>query len=140
MLSFSNFGSNPHASARKVRQAVAIAKRRWPDLEIDGEMQADTAVTESILEESYPWSDLKGPANVLIFPELQSANIAYKLIWRLGDAEAIGPVLLGMDKPVHVLQRGVEVSDIVNMAAICVVDAQEAERSARQLEPEKDRG
>ncbi len=128
MLSFSNFGSNDHPSARKVRDAVVQIKQRFPDLEVDGEMQADTAVVESILHETYPWSDLKKPANVLIFPELQSANTAYKLIWRLADAEAIGPVLLGMGKPVHVLQRGVEVADIVNMAALCVVDAQEAEQ------------
>ncbi|MCB1036898.1 MAG: NADP-dependent malic enzyme, partial [Acidobacteria bacterium] len=93
----------------------------------DGEMQADTAIEEAILKESFPWCHLSGPANVLIFPELQSANIAYKLIWRLAGAEAVGPVLLGMRKPVHVLERGVEVSDIVNMAAICVVDAQELE-------------
>ncbi|HYN19995.1 MAG TPA: NADP-dependent malic enzyme [Thermoanaerobaculia bacterium] len=129
MLSFSNFGSNTHPSARKVRRAVEIVKQRAPDLEVDGEMQADTAVFEGILHESYSWSRLKAPANVLIFPELQSANIAYKLIWRLADAEAIGPILLGLDKPVHVLQNGQEVSDIVNMAAICVVDAQEAERA-----------
>jgi malate dehydrogenase (oxaloacetate-decarboxylating)(NADP+) len=89
-------------------------------------MQADTAVLESVLRESYSWSHLKAPANVLIFPELQSANIAYKLIWRLADAEAIGPILLGLSKPVHVLQRGVEVADIVNVAAICVEDAQHA--------------
>jgi len=126
MLSFSNFGSNTHPSARKMRRAVEIVTERAPDLEVDGEMQADTAVFEGILHESYPWSRLKGPANVLIFPELQSANIAYKLIWRLANAEAIGPILLGLDKPVHVLQPGLEVSDIVNMAAICVVDAQEA--------------
>jgi malate dehydrogenase (oxaloacetate-decarboxylating)(NADP+) len=88
-------------------------------------MQADTAVVPSILDEHYPWSTLKGPANVLIFPELQSANTAYKLIWRLAGAEAIGPILLGTARPVHVLQKGVEVSDIVSMAAICVVDAQE---------------
>jgi malate dehydrogenase (oxaloacetate-decarboxylating)(NADP+) len=125
MLSFSNFGSNNHASARKVRRATEIVSRLEPELEIDGEMQADTAVFERILEESYPWSRLKQPANVLIFPELQSANIAYKLIWRLAGAEAIGPVLLGMAKPIHVLQNGLEVSDIVNMAALCVVDAQE---------------
>ena len=125
MLSFSNFGSNPHPAARKVREAVAIAKSLAPDLEIEGEMQADTAVLPSILEDQYQWSDLQGPANVLICPELQSANIAYKLIWRLAGAEAIGPVLLGMARPVHVLQRGVEVADIVNMAALCVVDAQE---------------
>jgi malate dehydrogenase (oxaloacetate-decarboxylating)(NADP+) len=125
MLSFSNFGSNKHPSARKVRRAVEIVTGLDPDLEIDGEMQADTAVFEQILQESYPWSRLKHPANVLIFPELQSANIAYKLIWRLAGAEAIGPVLLGMAKPVHVLQSGLEVRDIVNMTALCVVDAQE---------------
>jgi malate dehydrogenase (oxaloacetate-decarboxylating)(NADP+) len=125
MLSFSNFGSNTHPNAAKVRRATEIVKQRSPQLEVDGEMQADTAVMDSILQESYPWCDLKGPANVLIFPELQSANTAYKLIWRLADAEAIGPVLLGMRKPIHVLQRGVEVTDIVNMAVICVVDAQE---------------
>ena len=125
MLSFSNFGSNAHPSARKVRRAVEIVAEREPELMIDGEMQADTAVLGSILEETYPWSRLREPANILIFPELQSANIAYKLLWRLADAEAIGPILLGMGKPVHVLQRGVEVTDIVNMAAICVVDAQE---------------
>ena len=128
MLSFSNFGSNSHPAARKVRRAVEIAKELEPTLEIDGEMQADTAVLESILHERYPWSDLKSSANVLVFPELQSANIAYKLIWRLAEAEAIGPVLLGMAKPVHVLQRGVEVADIVNMTALCVVDAQELDR------------
>jgi malate dehydrogenase (oxaloacetate-decarboxylating)(NADP+) len=125
MLSFSNFGSNTHPVARKVRRAVEIVSALEPDLEIDGEMQADTAVFEQILQESYPWSRLRQPANVLIFPELQSANIAYKLIWRLAGAEAIGPVLLGMAKPVHVLQSGLEVSDIVNMTALCVVDAQE---------------
>jgi len=125
MLSFSNFGSNPHPSARKVRRAVEIAREREPGLMIDGEMQADTAVVPAILEEHYPWSALQGGANILIFPELQSANTAYKLIWRLAGAEAIGPILLGMARPVHVLQKGVEVSDIVSMAAICVVDAQE---------------
>jgi malate dehydrogenase (oxaloacetate-decarboxylating)(NADP+) len=125
MLSFSNFGSNNHPAACKVRRAVEILRGLAPDLEMDGEMQADTAVFEQILQESYSWSRLKEPANVLIFPELQSANIAYKLIWRLAGAEAIGPVLLGMAKPVHVLQSGLEVSDIVNMAALCVVDAQE---------------
>ena len=125
MLSFSNFGSNHHPSAIKVRRAVEHVHRLDPDLEVDGEMQADTAVLGSILEESYPWSQLKEPANVLIFPELQSANIAYKLLWRLADVEAIGPILLGMEKPVHVLQRGVEVEDIVNMTAIAVVDAHE---------------
>jgi malate dehydrogenase (oxaloacetate-decarboxylating)(NADP+) len=126
MISFSNFGSNRHPSALKVRRAVELLHELEPELEVDGEMQADTAVVESILKERYPWSRLRAPANVLVFPELQSANAAYKLIWRLADAEAVGPVLLGMGRPVHVLQRGVEVTDIVNMTAICVVDAQEA--------------
>ncbi|HEX7182146.1 MAG TPA: NADP-dependent malic enzyme [Thermoanaerobaculia bacterium] len=134
MLSFSNFGSNTHPAARKVRRATEIVSRLAPGLEVDGEMQADTAVFEEILKESYPWSRLKEPANILIFPELQSANIAYKLIWRLANAEAIGPILLGMEKPVHVLQSGLEVSDIVNMAALCVVDAQELAGS-REQEP-----
>jgi len=125
MLSFSNFGSNHHPAARKVRRAVELVTARHPDLEVDGEMQADTAVVESLLCETYPFSRLRGPANVLIFPELQSANIAYKLIWRLAGAEAIGPILLGMAKPVHVLQPGVEVADIVNLTALCVADAQE---------------
>jgi malate dehydrogenase (oxaloacetate-decarboxylating)(NADP+) len=110
-----------------VRRAVEIARKRAPELEIDGEMQADTAVLGSLLEEQYPWSELKGPANVLVFPELQSANVAYKLVQRLGGAEAIGPILVGMRHPVHVLQHGHEVKDIVNMAAIAVVDAQELE-------------
>jgi malate dehydrogenase (oxaloacetate-decarboxylating)(NADP+) len=125
LLSFSNFGSNTHPAARKVRRAVELVAARDPQLEIDGEMQADTALVESLLQENYSWSRLKGPANVLIFPELQSANVAYKLIWRLAGAEAIGPILLGMGKPVHVLQAGVEVADIVNLTALCVVDAQE---------------
>lgn len=125
MLSFSNFGSNQHPAALKVRRATELVMEADPDLVVDGEMQADTAVLQSVLDETYPWSRLKEPANVLIFPELQSANIAYKLLWRLADVEAIGPVLLGMGKPVHVLQRGVEVTDIVNMTAICVVDALE---------------
>jgi malate dehydrogenase (oxaloacetate-decarboxylating)(NADP+) len=135
MLSFSNFGSNTHPSAVKVRRATEIVNRLEPNLEVDGEMQADTAVFESILHETYPWSRLKEPANILIFPELQSANIAYKLIWRLANAEAIGPILLGMAKPVHVLQSGLEVSDIVNMTALCVVDAQELEQGGAGWKP-----
>jgi malate dehydrogenase (oxaloacetate-decarboxylating)(NADP+) len=131
MLSFSNFGSNRHPAARKVRRAVELVRRQAPELEIDGEMQADTAVVDALLHDNYAWSNLKGSANVLIFPELQSANIAYKLIWRLANAEAIGPILLGLGKPVHVLQAGVEVADIVNLTALCVVDAQER-AAARQ--------
>jgi malate dehydrogenase (oxaloacetate-decarboxylating)(NADP+) len=131
MLSFSNFGSVKHPSATKVQQAVALLHERDPELQVDGEMQADTAVVERILTRVYPFSKLRGPANVLIFPDLNAANIAYKLLARLGDAQAIGPILVGMDRPVHVLQRLAEVPDIVNMAVIAAVDALEHRRHAR---------
>ncbi len=123
MLSFSNFGSVRHPHSDKVRKAVEIVKERNPEIIIDGEMQADTAVVQELLDH-YQFSKLKQTANVLIFPDLNSGNIAYKLLARLGGAEAIGPILMGMNKPVHVLQRGDDVNDIVNMAAIAVVDAQ----------------
>jgi malate dehydrogenase (oxaloacetate-decarboxylating)(NADP+) len=124
MLSYSNFGSNLDARSEKVRKAVAIANERWPDMVVEGEMQADTAVEPSIALETFPHSRIHGDANVLICPDLQSANIAYKLLWRLGKVEAIGPILTGIGAPVHVLQRGVEVNDIVNMTALCVRKAQ----------------
>jgi malate dehydrogenase (oxaloacetate-decarboxylating)(NADP+) len=124
MISFSNFGSNTHESARKVRRAVELVRASRPNLPLDGEMQADFAVLPGMLEAEYPWVNVRQP-NVLIFANLEAANAAYKLVWRLAGAEAIGPILLGMAKPIHVLQRGIEVSDIVNMAAIAVVDAQE---------------
>jgi malate dehydrogenase (oxaloacetate-decarboxylating)(NADP+) len=129
MISFSNFGSTNHPQSEKVRRAVQILKERRPDLIVEGEMQADTAVVPYIAHSDYPWSVIQGDANVLVFPNLDAANAVYKLLWRLGNAEAIGPILQGMSKPVHVLQRGVDVSDIVNMAAIAVVDAQRAEGS-----------
>ena len=131
MLSFSNFGSVKHPLARKVQQAVSLLHERAPGLQVDGEMQADTAVVERILTQVYPFAKLRGPANVLIFPDLNAANIAYKLLARLGDAQAIGPILVGMDRPVHVLQRLSEVPDIVNMAVIAAVDALEHRRRAR---------
>ncbi len=124
LISFSNFGSNAHENARKARRAVELIKAADPSLEVDGEMQADIAVMPEMLEADYPFATVRNP-NVLIFPDLQSANAAYKLVWRLAGAEAIGPILLGMKSPVHVLQRGEDVADIVNMAAIAVVDAQE---------------
>ena len=130
LLSFSNFGSTRHPLAEKVRRAVELVKKRAPALIVDGEMQADTAVAREILEQTYPFSTLKGGANVLVFPNLEAGNIAYKLLARLGGAEAVGPILTGLSKPVHVLQRGAEVNEIVNVAAIAVVDAQEAERRA----------
>ena len=125
LLSFSNFGSVRHPTADKVQRAVAALHEREPALQVDGEMQADTAVVERILTKTYPFSRLRGPANVLIFPNLDAANISYKLLHRVGGAEAIGPILVGMAQPVHVLQRGSDVSDIVNMAVIAAVDAQE---------------
>ena len=125
MLSFSNFGSAPHPSSDKVREAVRLIKERRPDIPVDGEMQADTAVVKGILEKTYPFSDLKRPANVLIFPNLSAANASYKLLNRLGGAEAIGPVLLGLSKPVHLTQRGATMADITNLAAISVVDAEQ---------------
>ncbi len=124
MLSFSNFGSVQHPLSAKVRRAVQIVKERAPELIIDGEMQADTAVVQELLDQ-YPFSKLRTTANILIFPDLNAGNIAYKLLARLGGAEAIGPILMGMKRPVHVLQRGDDVNDIVKMAAIAVVDAQQ---------------
>ncbi|MGQ9633524.1 MAG: NADP-dependent malic enzyme [Bryobacteraceae bacterium] len=129
MLSFSNFGSTRHPLAEKVRLATELVRNRMPGLMIDGEMQADTAVVPEIIEQTYSFSYLKGGANVLIFPNLEAGNIAYKLLMRIGGCEAIGPILMGLSKPVHVLQRGSEVNEIVNMAAIAVVDAQELENS-----------
>jgi malate dehydrogenase (oxaloacetate-decarboxylating)(NADP+) len=124
MLSMSNFGSVRHPQADKVRSAVEIVKKKEPGLLIDGEMQADTAVVAEILQTSFPFASLKKTANVLVFPDLTSGNICYKLLHQLGGADAIGPILMGMNKPVHILQRGDDVMDIVNMAAIAVVDAQ----------------
>ena len=131
LLSFSNFGSVRHPAADKVQRAVALLQEREPSLQVDGEMQADTAVVESILTKRYPFARLRAAANVLIFPNLDAANIAYKLLDRLGGAQAIGPILVGMARPVHILQRGAEVNEIVNMAVLAAVDAQEHERHAR---------
>ena len=131
MLSFSNFGSVKHPAAAKVQQAVTLLHARDPELQVDGEMQADTAVVERILTRVYPFAKLRGPANVLIFPDLNAANIAYKLLARLGGAQAIGPILVGMARPVHVLQRLSEVPDIVNMAVIGAIDALEYRRQVR---------
>jgi len=135
LLSFSNFGSVRHPAADKVQRAVALLHEREPALQADGEMQADTAVVERILMKTYPFSKLKGAANVLIFPNLDAANISYKLLDRIGGADAIGPILVGMAQPVHVLQRGSDVNDIVNMAVIAAVDAQEHGRRPRAEPP-----
>jgi len=123
MLSFSNFGSAKYPESLKVKEAVRIIKKLRPDINVDGEMQADTAVVPEIIDEYFPFCEIKGGANTLIFPDLNSGNIAYKLMARIGQATVIGPVLMGMAKPIHVLQRGATVEDIINMSAIAVVDA-----------------
>ena len=130
MLSFSNFGSVRHPEAEKVARAVKLLRQRDPTLMVDGEMQADTALNPDLLHHDYPFSTLGGQANVLIFPNLSAGNIAYKLLDHLGGATAIGPILVGMNRPVHVLERGAEVQEIVNMAAVAVVDAQTRSFSA----------
>jgi malate dehydrogenase (oxaloacetate-decarboxylating)(NADP+) len=128
LLSYSNFGSVDHEGTAKLRDAVGrLQDDPAVDFPVDGEMQADTAVVEDILTGTYDFSDLENPANVLVFPNLEAGNIGYKLLQRLGGAEAIGPMLVGMDKPVHVLQRGDEVKDIVNLGGVAVVDAQQQE-------------
>jgi malate dehydrogenase (oxaloacetate-decarboxylating)(NADP+) len=123
MLSFSNFGSNDHPKTESVREAIRILRKNHPNLVVDGEMQADTALRPSISAEHFPFNQVPGDANILIFPNLHAANIAYKLVWRMGGLEAIGPVLMGMNKPVCVLQSGSDVNDIVNMAAITAFEA-----------------
>jgi malate dehydrogenase (oxaloacetate-decarboxylating)(NADP+) len=125
MLSFSNFGSVRSPQSDKVRAATELVKARAPGLEIDGEMQADTAAMDEFRLDLYPFTSLRGRPNVYIFPNLDAANAAYKLMWRMGGAEAFGPILLGMGHPIHVLQRGSEAVDVLNLTALAVVDAQE---------------
>ncbi|MDQ6971943.1 MAG: phosphate acyltransferase, partial [Mariprofundaceae bacterium] len=122
MLSFSNFGSAPHSESRKVADAVQLLHERHPDMVVDGEMQADTALNPDLLAE-YPFNHLKGAANVLVFPTMQAGNIAYKLVRDLGNGTAIGPILLGLPKQAHVLQTGASADDIVNIAAIAAARA-----------------
>ncbi|MGZ3694986.1 MAG: NADP-dependent malic enzyme [Bdellovibrionota bacterium] len=125
LLSFSNFGSSAHPLAAKVRQALSIVRSQRPDITIDGEMQADTAVNPEVSSTSFPFNTVSGDANILIFPDLQSANLAYKLLSELGGAERIGPILLGLEKPVYALSRESTVSEIVNMATIAAMDVRD---------------
>jgi malate dehydrogenase (oxaloacetate-decarboxylating)(NADP+) len=135
MLSYSDFGEHrddPEVS--KIREAIAIVNEKWPTLVIDGEMQADTAVSAELAAADFPFSAIQGDANVLIFPTLGAGNIAYKLLRELGGATAVGPVLVGTARPVNVLALGSTVSDIVNMAAITVNQALDLEgRRASEL-------
>ncbi len=129
MLSFSNFGSTPHPEAERVRKATELVRQARPDLPIDGEMQADVAVVPDLMARNFAFSNVKDP-NILVFPNLAAANAAYKLLSRLGGAVAIGPLLVGMNEPVHVLATGADERDIVNMATLAVVDAQSFDNDA----------
>ena len=133
MLSFSNFGSSKHPFCDKVRKAVELLHKADPSLIVDGEIMADVAVSPEKLEQTYPFSSLKGGANVLVFPDLSSANITYKLLTTVGGADILGPILMGMARPVHLLARGAEVEEIVNVVAIAVVDAREGEPTALEI-------
>ena len=132
MLSFSNFGSSTSESARKIQDAVSYIHRHFPHVVIDGELQADFALNPEMLAKEFPFSKLNGKkVNVLIFPNLESANITYKLLKQLEGAESIGPIILGFKKPAHVLQLGASVDEMVNMAAVAVVDAQQRARQSK---------
>jgi len=138
LLSYSNFGSNEGEIPAKMRNAVKILHSKYPEIIVDGEMQANFATNSNMLAENFPFSHLSdGPANVLVFPTLESGNIAYKLLQELGEAEAVGPILLGLNKPVHVLQLGSSVREIVNMVTIAVVDVQAKEKEANAKEKKK---
>ncbi len=121
MLSFSTKGSAEHESIDKVVQATALAKKKHPDINIDGELQFDAAIIDSIGRRKAPGSSVAGRANVLIFPDLNAGNIGYKIAQRLGKAEAIGPVVQGLKRPFFDLSRGCSVNDIVNTSAIAVL-------------------
>ncbi|MGK0252774.1 MAG: malate dehydrogenase (oxaloacetate-decarboxylating)(NADP+) [Mariniflexile sp.] len=136
MISYSNFGSSSNESALKVRDAVAHLHRYYPDMVVDGELQTDFALNARLLQDKFPFSKLVGKkVNTLIFPNLDSANITYKLLKELNEAVSIGPIMMGMRKPVHILQLGASVDEIVNMTAIAVIDAQQKEK--QELEKEK---
>ncbi|AYN06321.1 MULTISPECIES: NADP-dependent malic enzyme [unclassified Flavobacterium] len=134
MVSYSNFGSSTNPGASKVREAVAYLHKNHPELVIDGEIQADFALNPELLQEKFPFSKLAGKkVNTLIFPNLESANITYKLLKELNKVDSIGPIMLGMGKPVHIFQLGASVEEMVNMSAIAVIDAQEKQIKKNNL-------
>jgi malate dehydrogenase (oxaloacetate-decarboxylating)(NADP+) len=134
MVSFSNFGSSSHESAQKIRKAVAFLHENYPDLIVDGEVQSDFALNPELLSSKFPFSKIANKkVNTLVFPNLDSANITYKLLKELNKVMSIGPIMLGLDKPVHIFQLGASVEEMVNMAAVAVVDAQEKERRSKQI-------
>jgi len=130
MISYSNFGSSKDKTATKVKEAVSYLHRRHPNLLVDGELQTDFALNSDMLKANFPFSRLANKkVNTLIFPNLESANITYKLLKELNKAESIGPIMMGLRKPVHILQLGASVDEIVNMTAVAVVDAQQKEKT-----------
>ena len=135
MLSYANFGSSTHPNARKVREAVAILHETCPELIVDGEIQTDFALNKELHESKFPFSKLAGrKVNALVFPNLESANITYKLLKELNGADSIGPIMIGLRKAVHIMQLGASVDEIVNMAAVAVIDAQEREKRKKAKE------
>ncbi|MGB5942418.1 MAG: NADP-dependent malic enzyme [Leeuwenhoekiella sp.] len=137
MASYSNFGSSENEKATKVREAVAYLHRYYPDLVVDGEVQADFALNMDMMKSKFPFSKLAGKkVNTLVFSNIDSANITYKMLKELDKADNIGPIMMGMNKPVHVLQLGASVDEIVNMTAIAVIDAQQKEKKQKELEQE----
>jgi malate dehydrogenase (oxaloacetate-decarboxylating)(NADP+) len=135
MVSFSNFGSSAHHSASKVREAVAYLHKYYPDIIVDGEIQTDFALNSEMLQKKFPFSKLAGKkVNTLIFPNLDSANITYKMLKELNQVDSVGPIMLGMEKPVHIFQLGASVEEMVNMAAVAVVDAQEKAKRIKNLD------
>ena len=132
MTSYSNFGSSNHPNSKKVSEAVSILHKKYPTMVVDGELQTDFALNAEMLQEIFPFSKLAGKkVNTLVFPNLSSANITYKLIKELNKSDSIGPIMMGMKKPAHILQLGASVDEIVNMVAIAVVDAQQREKQEK---------
>jgi malate dehydrogenase (oxaloacetate-decarboxylating)(NADP+) len=132
-LSYSNFGTSNHELSTKVTKAVKVLHDNYPEIDVDGEIQADFALNQDMMKERFPFSKLAGKkVNALIFPGLSSANIAYKIMKELNDIESIGPILMGMDRAVHIVQLGARVDEMVNMTTIAVVDAQEREKKLKK--------
>lgn len=133
MISYANFGSSKHAQARKVKEAVGMLHKASPELKVDGELQIDFALNKEMLQSKFPFSRLVGKkVNTLIYPNLEAANSTYKLLKELNKADSIGPILMGMKRPVHIFQLGASVEEMVNMAAVAVIDAQEKEKLAKR--------
>ncbi|MCM4155325.1 NADP-dependent malic enzyme [Gramella sp. AN32] len=133
MISYANFGSSKDPRAKKVKEAVSYLHRAYPDLVVDGELQTDFALNKEMLQSKFPFSKLAGKkVNTLIYPDLDSGNSTYKLIKELNNVDSIGPIMMGMSKPVHILQLGASVEEMVNMSAVAVVDAQEKEKQVKR--------